>query len=173
MIRRPPRSTRTDTLFPYTTLFRSGGGIQQALDHPNQRHRRQQVPHRQPAPLSLLGRPRSPYASAQRVEIPEEVAVRRQHHGGRVAVADRLAIGLHRAVEREELDILAERVGVDLDRVGVALTTQGLGLLLRLGDDDDALLVGVGPALLRLLGALGTELARLALPFRLDRKSTR
>src|SRR3546814_18484467 len=29
MIRRPPRSTRTDTLFPYTTLFRSypGGAV--------------------------------------------------------------------------------------------------------------------------------------------------
>src|SRR3546814_16721626 len=27
MIRRPPRSTRTDTLFPYTTLFRSTGNI--------------------------------------------------------------------------------------------------------------------------------------------------
>src|SRR3546814_17387014 len=27
MIRRPPRSTRTDTLFPYTTLFRSAGII--------------------------------------------------------------------------------------------------------------------------------------------------
>src|SRR3546814_17078512 len=26
MIRRPPISTRTDTLFPYTTLFRSAGG---------------------------------------------------------------------------------------------------------------------------------------------------
>src|SRR3546814_9013137 len=26
MIRRPPRSTRTDTLFPYTTLFRSAPG---------------------------------------------------------------------------------------------------------------------------------------------------
>src|SRR3546814_18076257 len=26
MIRRPPRSTRTDTLFPYTTLFRSAFG---------------------------------------------------------------------------------------------------------------------------------------------------
>src|SRR3546814_11227683 len=26
MIRRPPRSTRTDTLFPYTTLFRSADG---------------------------------------------------------------------------------------------------------------------------------------------------
>src|SRR3546814_7250561 len=28
MIRRPPRSTRTDTLFPYTTLFRSVGVFQ-------------------------------------------------------------------------------------------------------------------------------------------------
>src|SRR3546814_15118064 len=27
MIRRPPRSTRTDTLFPYTTLFRSQGFV--------------------------------------------------------------------------------------------------------------------------------------------------
>src|SRR3546814_9145983 len=27
MIRRPPRSTRTDTLFPYTTLFRSRQGL--------------------------------------------------------------------------------------------------------------------------------------------------
>src|SRR3546814_11231987 len=27
MIRRPPRSTRTDTLFPYTTLFRSNDGL--------------------------------------------------------------------------------------------------------------------------------------------------
>src|SRR3546814_3191246 len=27
MIRRPPRSTRTDTLFPYTTLFRSHRGL--------------------------------------------------------------------------------------------------------------------------------------------------
>src|SRR3546814_19810844 len=29
MIRRPPRSTRTDTLFPYTTLFRSASFKQQ------------------------------------------------------------------------------------------------------------------------------------------------
>src|SRR3546814_11312078 len=33
MIRRPPRSTRTDTLFPYTTLFRSSRKpFMQALD---------------------------------------------------------------------------------------------------------------------------------------------
>src|SRR3546814_14139124 len=30
MIRRPPRSTRTDTLFPYTTLFRSSRNGDQA-----------------------------------------------------------------------------------------------------------------------------------------------
>src|SRR3546814_2313222 len=30
MIRRPPRSTRTDTLFPYTTLFRSPQDLPQA-----------------------------------------------------------------------------------------------------------------------------------------------
>src|SRR3546814_10486555 len=31
MITRPPRSTRTDTLFPYTTLFRSTIGLAKAL----------------------------------------------------------------------------------------------------------------------------------------------
>src|SRR3546814_4973966 len=36
MLRRPPRSTRTDTLFPYTTLFRSpfaAGMIENGIDH--------------------------------------------------------------------------------------------------------------------------------------------
>src|SRR3546814_17798797 len=32
MIRRPPRSTRTDTLFPYTTLFRSPDTAEEGLD---------------------------------------------------------------------------------------------------------------------------------------------
>src|SRR3546814_1050332 len=33
MIRRPPRSTRTDTLFPYTTLFRSGAEASRGGHH--------------------------------------------------------------------------------------------------------------------------------------------
>src|SRR3546814_21191551 len=45
MIRRPPRSTRTDTLFPYTTLFRShpghctvqGSTSRRTLLHPGRR----------------------------------------------------------------------------------------------------------------------------------------
>src|SRR3546814_2566881 len=34
MIRLPPRSTRTDTLFPYTTLFRSGEGAIEGVAGP-------------------------------------------------------------------------------------------------------------------------------------------
>src|SRR3546814_5287177 len=51
MIRRPPRSTRTDTLFPYTTLFRST--------------RRAINPHRTTFPLSVP-RPEPEQASARR-----------------------------------------------------------------------------------------------------------
>src|SRR3546814_15583506 len=43
MIRRPPRSTRTDTLFPYTTLFRSvsrGLGVSEATGRPLKGRRR-------------------------------------------------------------------------------------------------------------------------------------
>src|SRR3546814_11822590 len=39
MIRRPPRSTRTYTLFPYTTLFRSPPG-RRGLRHPGRERRR-------------------------------------------------------------------------------------------------------------------------------------
>src|SRR3546814_2020292 len=55
MLRRPPRSTRTDTLFPYTTLFRSaryaeraGGGHRRGLarDRSVQRGIHEGSPHR-------------------------------------------------------------------------------------------------------------------------------
>src|SRR3546814_5329876 len=42
MIRRPPRSTRTDTLFPYTTLFRShraARGRRSRTERPQERAR--------------------------------------------------------------------------------------------------------------------------------------
>src|SRR3546814_19168307 len=47
MIRRPPRSTRTDTLFPYTTLFRSQADVLAILvavadDQPARARERQQ-----------------------------------------------------------------------------------------------------------------------------------
>src|SRR3546814_20212862 len=43
MIRRPPRSTRTDTLFPYTTLFRSGEDILPPRHHDASHHRRRRL----------------------------------------------------------------------------------------------------------------------------------
>src|SRR3546814_4134485 len=76
MIRRPPRSTRTDTLFPYTTLFRSLIGDHRQHDaehalgtHPEQRAqlRLQQIAARklepdaaQPERRIFLGREREP-----------------------------------------------------------------------------------------------------------------
>src|SRR3546814_4459992 len=55
MIRRPPRSTRTDTLFPYTTLFRShrrpDAGADGAL------HPRPAAPAGGTAALAAAGRP--------------------------------------------------------------------------------------------------------------------
>src|SRR3546814_20281914 len=38
MIRRPPRSTRTDTRFPYTTLFRSHGDGARRLEGVHRQH---------------------------------------------------------------------------------------------------------------------------------------
>src|SRR3546814_12407769 len=56
MIRRPPRSTRTDTLFPYTTLFRSLNlGGKGAVDQ--QSHR--PVPKRKVARITLAADPES------------------------------------------------------------------------------------------------------------------
>src|SRR3546814_10325934 len=53
MIRRPPRSTRTDTLFPYTTLFRSlRRGI---IDRPDEPRRLGETrPHRHIARLRAV-----------------------------------------------------------------------------------------------------------------------
>src|SRR3546814_6590611 len=51
MIRRPPRSTRTDTLFPYTTLFRSLGG-ERALVRAVLAHRPRRL-HGHPAALRV------------------------------------------------------------------------------------------------------------------------
>src|SRR3546814_3938399 len=46
MIRRPPRSTRTDTLFPYTTLFRSHPHVgRQPRDHVARRFLIERDPH--------------------------------------------------------------------------------------------------------------------------------
>src|SRR3546814_8222881 len=57
MIRRPPRSTRTDTLFPYTTLFRSEDEaralVRQCLPRPRRRPGEAGKQRRGPVPVLL------------------------------------------------------------------------------------------------------------------------
>src|SRR3546814_3695205 len=73
MIRRPPRSTRTDTLFPYTTLFRS--------------HRRGIGGHRRRQPgLCNAGRKGHgvalwPYTACGYQSVPEECGGSHRHGG--------------------------------------------------------------------------------------------
>src|SRR3546814_1061187 len=61
MTRRPPRSTRTDTLFPYTTLFRS------RLGQPADRERRQVAPC--PPRVAKLAEAIGPHPSHHRVRL--------------------------------------------------------------------------------------------------------
>src|SRR3546814_5444620 len=80
MIRRPPRSTRTDTLFPYTTLVRSvrraapGRPVQRHRDRafscaeicrPRARDRGAAHPHREQHRLALFLRPHQRQPEAQ------------------------------------------------------------------------------------------------------------
>src|SRR3546814_2258783 len=63
MIRRPPRSTRTDTLFPYTTLFRS---IADVVADVQVRKQRQRLEHH--AEVALVGRQARHVGAVQRSE---------------------------------------------------------------------------------------------------------
>src|SRR3546814_15060602 len=72
MFRRPPRSTRTDTLFPYTTLFRSVRG-----DGAGDQHRHRDLPDR--------GRPRTPGRALAGALVPE-AQLRRGDAQGQVPV---------------------------------------------------------------------------------------
>src|SRR3546814_16615042 len=104
MIRRPPRSTRTDTLFPYTTLFRS--------------------PTRGPSPSRSIRastmRPAS--TSAARVSpIPASISHSAKRHAGRAqqraGFEDRQADDVRMAARQET----HEDFGAALDRITARL----------------------------------------------------
>src|SRR3546814_13493477 len=117
MIRRPPRSTRTDTLFPYTTLFRSTvfssaaelGGIQ-VEDQPKD-----------------MDRP-----SFIRMDPPGHT---RQRKVVAPIVAPRYLVEMEKTIRERTCRVLDELPrGQDLawvDRVSVELTPQTLATLLR------------------------------------------
>src|SRR3546814_19656796 len=79
MIRRPPRSTRTDTLFPYTTLFRS--------------YRPGCCPSRTGWRWEQAGRkPAGSCGLLQALQVVQVVLAQLAGEAARMAVADRLAV---------------------------------------------------------------------------------
>src|SRR3546814_14860491 len=100
MRRRPPRSTRTDTLFPYTTLFRSDaqqvkiGGI--APEGVEQRH----CVERRAIMMDLPFDPRI-FAAIEKIPIAAGVAIIGPARDGRIIAQDHLArrFGLRREAE--------------------------------------------------------------------------
>src|SRR3546814_5859901 len=82
MIRRPPRSTRTDTLFPYTTLFRSRlspryrlrGDLLPARRHPSLRA----APYQSRSRLTSMGRRVAPWRSRGGDTAPLRSALHRR-----------------------------------------------------------------------------------------------
>src|SRR3546814_6340901 len=86
MIRRPPRSTRTDTLFPYTTLFRSQHVIARLLDT-----------------LAIFNLPKFPHCQRSVVGAPKLFR-------GRVIIVDKQE-GVYQAAQKSRIDVLdAEQV---------------------------------------------------------------
>src|SRR3546814_2395680 len=91
MLPRPPRSTRTDTLFPYTTLFRStpSTGLRERSDRPSAlvgavplsdvetRHRL----HRDVAFGRLRPQLRQPAPAARLEHVRHDLGQRSQHEG--------------------------------------------------------------------------------------------
>src|SRR3546814_12958799 len=83
MIRRPPRSTRTDTLFPYTTLFRSRVGhapvqnerlddeAHDGEEKPERNHRMHPTELQGCKPVPQVGAPCHPETARAREQHPE------------------------------------------------------------------------------------------------------
>src|SRR3546814_9099460 len=101
MIRRPPRSTLTDTLFPYTTLFRSGAGEQVSVVHA--------------ARIERIGQ------CADHVLLPDQFG---ETLGAPLAGEDEVGHGVHSATPRRAIRATARQPG---DRRGARERTIEIG----------------------------------------------
>src|SRR5271163_4425523 len=98
-------------------------------------------------------------------EITEEIRLRTEDRA-RFALEARI-VGLHRAIEREKLGVLAVGLGENAVALAIALAADLVGLLLGLGDRHRHLGVGVSLDLLALLRALRAERGGKTLALRL------
>src|SRR3546814_16389340 len=102
MIRRPPRSTRTDTLFPYTTLVRSKGGLEfdalrQACIDPGDRAHVGSEPPASATPSQVIAGIEvldAPWMKTSTIPLnPGLVAIIGARGSGKPALADMIAAG--------------------------------------------------------------------------------
>src|SRR3546814_15326509 len=116
MRRRPPRSTRTDTLFPYTTLFRS------ALFEERRQFSERGVADREDG--GVVG------TQPATVESDQVVAGDSLHAGFGAAAGERNSIGMGRAVKqrRQFAKRKARRLGLFRLDTGELLPTHALNL---------------------------------------------
>src|SRR3546814_6066699 len=133
MIRRPPRSTRTDTRFPYTTLFRSARPVDAVAGGHLFAARLQEVLVADLGHALRVAQPREDRADAY-VDVDVAAAVERveqqQVVAARIRVGDRLAV-VH-LFRRQPGQVPAPGVGLEQDVVA-----QHVELLLRLALDVD------------------------------------
>src|SRR3546814_6749056 len=80
MIRRPPRSTRTDTLFPYTTLFRSKTPLVLSLSKHRSSSFRCRKKERPFDKLRANGKKVMPFALATEIDLRRLIGVRSEEH---------------------------------------------------------------------------------------------
>src|SRR3546814_12126110 len=111
MIRRPPRSTRTDTLFPYTTLFRSDPkGVEAELveQHPVRQRKHRARARRQPRieEINVGGQGK---AAESQPECRRQQTMQRECRGAMELLADRGDGVVRRADVARTVNELAEQ----------------------------------------------------------------
>src|SRR3546814_16065194 len=114
MIRRPPRSTRTDTLFPYTTLFRSRSSF---IEQPPFRH----FAHDSGTNDEIA----EPLVSQTLLGVAGEYFIQHFKHGGFIDVltdpsVQPLSVETHAQVDRKSV-VSGKSVSVRVDLGGLSI----------------------------------------------------
>src|SRR6516165_6438141 len=95
-------------------------------------------------------------------EVAEEIRIGLEQHARVIGTQARF-VGLHRAVEREELGVLSKGFRKNPVALRIALAADLLALRLRLGEKNSHVAIRLRADLLRLLGAFRPKLLCLAL----------
>src|SRR3546814_19402628 len=113
MIRRPPRSTRTDTLFPYTTLFRSFGGGRRRQRQKSFRHvppSRCRAASRESRRYASLGSHSRKQSAASRQDVP--ITAEGKLHSALIIREPRSSLPQHRRARRDrEAKFMSVKIG--------------------------------------------------------------